>query len=55
MLLLKIQKGDILINGRALKDNEYLNFQNNFSYTPQKNHIFETTIGKNISLEGKRK
>ena len=53
MLLLKIEKGDILINGRALKDNEYLNFQNNFSYTPQKNHIFETTIGKNISLEVK--
>ena len=53
LMLFKIEKGDILINGRALKDNEYLNFQNNFSYTPQKNHIFETTIGKNISLEVK--
>ena len=31
MLLLKIEKGDILINGRALKDNEYLNFQNNLA------------------------
>ncbi len=53
MLLLKIQKGNILINDRELKGSEHLNFQSNFSYTPQKNHIFETTISKNISLETK--
>jgi ABC-type bacteriocin/lantibiotic exporter with double-glycine peptidase domain len=53
MLLLKIQKGNILINDRELKVSEHLNFQSNFSYTPQKNHIFETTISKNISLETK--
>lgn len=53
MLLLKIEKGNILINDRKLKVSEYFNFQSNFSYTPQKNHIFETTISRNISLETK--
>lgn len=51
MLLLKPQAGNILVNDKEISESDYDLYQKNFSYTPQRNHIFETTLEKNISLE----
>jgi len=55
MKIIQLEKGNILIDDINLNDEDEKNYQSLFSYTPQKNHIFETTLEKNISLETENK